>query len=385
MASAKELSQAAESTPLTMAVVGCAGHGKSTLVNSLLLMEPDSQDAAEAGDEGRAVTADVRCYTKIRDYATVTIWDTPGLGDSETMTSKEVLKRLYDGAGGNIDLLVFCIAYRPGVRVDDSHINIIKLLTKLFGNEIWKKALLVFTMVNTIKSKKSIPTIAQNIEKGLKDALRSAGVPEGVVSDQRLILAGLGEEPLSINENEEIDWNTDFFLYCFGVMKNPSKRATLTQTRFGRSFWDKAADALIVGGAGAGGAAAGAGLGALVGSNIGSIAVAIGFGSSAAAGASTVAAGTVGAVAGAVGTGTAVATGTAGAVAGVVGTGTAVAGVGGGALGTGAMAGAAGTTAAAGAMSAGAVLTACTGVGAVLLGGIAIYAMAKYLKSKKKD
>ena len=161
-------------------------------------MESDSQDAAEEGDEGHAVTADVRCYTRIRDNARVTIWDTPGLGDSVTMTAKEVLKRLHDGAGGNIDLLVFCIAYRPGLRVDDSHINVIKLLTELFGKEVWKKALLVFTMVNTIKNKKSIPKIAQNVEKGLKDALRSAGVPEDIVTDQRLILAGLGEEPLRV-------------------------------------------------------------------------------------------------------------------------------------------------------------------------------------------
>ena len=222
-ASHKKLSQAAESAVLTMAVIGFAGQGKATLVNSLLLTDPDSQDTAEASGEGCYVIADVQCYIRSRDNAEITIWDTPGLGDSETMTSEEVLKRLHDGAGGNIDLLLFCIAYRPGLRVDDSHINVIKLLTTLFGKVVWRKALLVFTMVNKIENQKSIPKIAQNVEKGLKNALRGAGVPEDIVTDQRLILAGLGEEPLPINENENIDWNTDFFLYCFGMVKDPSE------------------------------------------------------------------------------------------------------------------------------------------------------------------
>ena len=47
---AKELSRRARERSLNMAVVGCAGEGKSALVNSLLLFDADHSGVAEEGD-----------------------------------------------------------------------------------------------------------------------------------------------------------------------------------------------------------------------------------------------------------------------------------------------------------------------------------------------
>ena len=235
----EDIIRAAETTDLTMAVVGLAGQGKSTLINSLLLIDPDSEEAAETGDEGLSVSNDVICYTKGRDNATVKIWDTPGLQDDSTMKQETVIKLLHERAGDDVDLFLYCVAYYPGIRIsDESRVNVVKYLTKHFGKELWRKTILVLTMVNTIKveKRKTIPKLAENIENGLKNALRGAGVPEDIVQSKRLMLAGLEQEPLAINENDEIEWNKEFFIRCFGTLEE-AKRATLTQARFGRPFW----------------------------------------------------------------------------------------------------------------------------------------------------
>ena len=233
----EDIIRAAETTDLTMAVVGLAGQGKSTLVNSLLLIDPDSEEAAATGGVALSVSSDVICYTKGRDNATVKIWDTPGLQDDSIIKQETVIKLLREKAGDDVDLFLYCVAYYPGVRISDkSRVGMVKCLTKHFGKEFWRKTVLVLTMVNTITGRKTIPTLAENIENGLKNALSGAGVPEDIVQSKRLMLAGLGEEPLAINENDEIEWNKEFFIHCFGTLEE-AKRATLTQARFGRPFW----------------------------------------------------------------------------------------------------------------------------------------------------
>ena len=60
----ESVEEISEGNPVTMAVVGCAGQGKSTLVNSLLLMDRESDEAAEEGDVGETVTKIVGKYSK---------------------------------------------------------------------------------------------------------------------------------------------------------------------------------------------------------------------------------------------------------------------------------------------------------------------------------
>ena len=151
----EELARIAENKEMTMVVVGLAGEGKSTLVNSLLLMDPDSEEAAETNDEGLSVSRKVRCYTKARDGAKVKIWDTPGLQDSKTVDQEKVIKQLRKEAGEDVDLFLFCVKYSPGVRITSvCYTNLVHLLTKHFGKEFWRKVILVLTMVNTVVPQK---------------------------------------------------------------------------------------------------------------------------------------------------------------------------------------------------------------------------------------
>ena len=228
----------AQNNPVNMAVVGCAGQGKSTLVNSLLLLGPDAERAEEGG-VGIAVTTSVTQYKKVRDGAEVKIWDVPGLQDTAHVDQENVVKELAEKAGNSLDFMLFCIAYWPGLRVSDGHRNSIKFLTQRFKSEIWKNTRFVLTLVNTAlpANRRLIPQMKSNVEKELKQALLDAGVPQDTVKAQHLTLAGYSTEKLWINENEEIDWNMQFFKECLHTILNDEKKITLIQARHGESIW----------------------------------------------------------------------------------------------------------------------------------------------------
>lgn len=235
----RDVTQMAQNNLVNMAVVGCAGQGKSTLVNSLLLLGPDSERAEEGG-VGKTTTTSVSSYKKVRDGAEVKIWDVPGLHDTAHVDQEKVIKELAEKAKNNLDFMLFCIAYHPGLRVSDGHRESIKFLTKHFGSEIWKNTCFVLTMVNTATpaNRRLIPQMKSNVEEELKKALLDAGVPQDTVDAQHLTLAGYSTEKLWISENEEIDWNKQFFEECLCTINNNDKKITLIQARHGESIWE---------------------------------------------------------------------------------------------------------------------------------------------------
>ena len=223
---------------MNIAVVGCAGQGKSALVNSLLLLDPNSEGAKEGG-VGKTTTTSVSRYKKVRDGAEVKIWDVPGLHDTAHVDHDKVIKELANKAENSLDFMLFCIAYNLGLRVSDGHRESIKFLTQRFGFEIWKNTRFVLTMVNTAlpKNRHLIPQMKCNIEEELKRALRDARVPKEIVDAQYLSLVGYSTEKLWINEKEEIDWNKQFFEECLRTIPNDKKKITLIQARHGESIW----------------------------------------------------------------------------------------------------------------------------------------------------
>ena len=234
----RDVTQMAQNNTVNMAVVGCAGQGKSALVNSLLLLDPDSESAKEGG-VGQTTTMAVSWYKKVRDGAGVKIWDVPGLHDTAHVNQDQLIKELAEKAQNSLDFMLFCIAYSPGLRLNDGHRDSIKFLTRHFGSEIWKNTRFVLTMINTATPAKRhlIPQMKCNIEEELKEALRDARVPEEIVDAQYFSLAGYSTEELWINENEEIDWNKQFFEECLHTINNNEKKITLIQARHGESIW----------------------------------------------------------------------------------------------------------------------------------------------------
>ena len=221
----------AEVNPLTMAVVGLAGEGKSTLINSLLHLDPECPAAAKTGDDGFTVTTDVRCYSRIKDGTVLNIWDIPPLGDADHVDPKKVIQALRERAG-EVDLYLFCIKYYRGMRVNDEHRNIIQLLTREFGKAFWKKVCFVMTMVNIVRDPKTISISQNNILRELLKLLRNAGVPEDVVRDKQLLLAGIGEELIQVNDGEYEDWNSKLFLHCVSAVADERKKNNTKRSLF---------------------------------------------------------------------------------------------------------------------------------------------------------
>ena len=250
---AEELSTMAKENTLTIATVGPPGEGKSTLVNSLL---PMADKVVAEGDRGETVMRNVRKYAKIRDGAEVIIYATPGL-DGVHQNDTSTIEELYERAGNEVDLCLFCIAYRPGLRVDDGHRHVIRLLTERFGKYFWRKAFLVMTMVNNVHDSKRLSMLQSNVERCLLQALCDAGVPEDIVKDQYLLLAGIGEEPLWVGDGE-YDWNNQLFLRCFDAIANEKKKKTFVQARYGKSVPAKVGSAIANIGAKTGAAVKGA-------------------------------------------------------------------------------------------------------------------------------
>ena len=94
-------------------------------------------------------------------------------------------------------------------------------------------------MVNEVARKNVIPKLAENVENSLKVALRKAAVPEHIVQSQRLVLAGLGEEPLAINKEEDIDWNNQFFIQCLQTIQDERKRANYYSISIWKIFLER--------------------------------------------------------------------------------------------------------------------------------------------------
>ena len=145
------LREKAKNVPVNLVVIGNAGQGKSTLVNSMLDFTAEDPRAAAEGDEGLTCTKHVRLYSNIRDGAVVRIWDTPGLYDSVHVKQEMILKELSASTEQKIDLVLMCIAYRRGVRVDDGHKSVIHLMTNYYGKYFWKKVVFVMTFVNEME------------------------------------------------------------------------------------------------------------------------------------------------------------------------------------------------------------------------------------------
>lgn len=164
--------------PIVIALAGRSGAGKSTLLNNIL--ELKGRDAATTGHDGRATTQHVTRHQQVKvGRVTIQILDTPGF-DSLDVNESEILLDLERKSKGKADLLIYCASLLPTGKIGDTDKKIIKNLTKAFGKQIWKRAILVLTFANSVskdpKNNNDYNTLIKNYTENFEKCLDKASV-----------------------------------------------------------------------------------------------------------------------------------------------------------------------------------------------------------------
>lgn len=119
-------------------LVGRTGVGKSSTINSLM-----GEKVADIGDS-EPTTFSVSPYHLRKYNVDFTIWDTPGLCDAlDNANDQEYMKQIKDRVE-DVDCLWF-VSRLDETRLSSDEQYALLLITNTLGNDIWDRALIVFT------------------------------------------------------------------------------------------------------------------------------------------------------------------------------------------------------------------------------------------------
>jgi predicted GTPase len=192
----------AKSRGFSFLLVGRAGVGKSSTINSLM-----GREIAPVG-KFEAETKIVSAYEAPSD-ATIPyrIYDTPGLCDADG-DNKEYLQLIHDKIQEPIDCLWFVtILTEARVRTDEK--DAIAHIVSAFGKEVWKRAVIIFTCADKVSSKEFELTLAVRTRL-IRDQI-AAKVGKEIADD----IPSVAVSNVSLNTPDKKSWLGRLFVRTF--------------------------------------------------------------------------------------------------------------------------------------------------------------------------
>ena len=185
----------AKARPLKFLVAGRGGVGKSSLINKLLDLDCSSEEGAKEGFTGRATTEAVSKHTGRKHGIEVIAYDTPGFQDVE-LPEENILAELQGKTDSEVDVCLYCASLEGRISEEDK--RICSLLTKAFTPKLWEKTIFVLTFANAerVVGSDDYDKLIDNFKHNLKGCLKSARVPDDIISDIPFCTAGFADPQL---------------------------------------------------------------------------------------------------------------------------------------------------------------------------------------------
>ena len=162
---------------MTLVTAGRSGAGKSTLISNMLRLKDDTNGGyPQHRHSPSSVTTEVEVYSSLREGGiTVRMVDTPGLNASDVNNAR-AMALLQEKTGGRCDMLLYCISLLPDSKIDKGDKEIIRKLMLVFGQDVWRRTILVLTFTNVVKTlypEQSIKDIVEEYAKRFQSILHS--------------------------------------------------------------------------------------------------------------------------------------------------------------------------------------------------------------------
>ena len=210
-------------------------------------MKVNGEEKAEEGDSIRgACTTEVNEYKTKKGKVDVTVWDTPGLQDG-TRNQDSYVRKMKNKCTPR-DLTMYCIKV-AGTRfvrgTDNPDVVAMKKLTKSFGVDFWKNAIIVLTFANLLEGfhfkwkflqpkerATAFQLVIQEWKEQIQEILiRDCKVPKKIVDAISVIPAG---HYLERDLPDREYWLSALWFNCVDVIPTLEGKAALIKISQGR-------------------------------------------------------------------------------------------------------------------------------------------------------
>ena len=197
-------------------VIGRTGSGKSTLINNIL-----GRKIASVGDRPYPETTTVSVYKQEIYGVSVTVCDTPGLGDASGK-DENYMKKI-KASCDDPDLVIFCQSMDNTRWQTDDEIAL-KTVTRHLGTKIWEHSVLVLTFAdrfianlrNEVDKLEAFKQRQSDLKRLFKGALEEIKVPH-----KQLYNATSARGPIKLPGMG--NWMTNLMITCLAATHENGK------------------------------------------------------------------------------------------------------------------------------------------------------------------